>query len=144
MMEIPTCAPRAYLLKKPGKLTSEEFQKIKEHSSIGGHMLEEILQEVDSNDYLTIAKDMAYYHHERWDGSGYPLGLFGENIPLCARIMAIADVFDALTSKRTYKEAMPYDEAFEVIRISAGSHFDPLLVETFLEAREKIMSIKEE
>ena len=107
-------------------------------------MLEDILQEVDSNDYLTIAKDMAYYHHERWDGSGYPLGLSSENIPLCARIMAIADVFDALTSKRTYKEAMPYDEAFEVIRISAGSHFDPLLVETFLEAREKIMSIKEE
>lgn len=132
------------ILKKPGKLTSEEFQKIKEHSSIGGHMLEDILQEVDSNNYLTIAKDMAYYHHERWDGSGYPLGLSGENIPLCARIMAIADVFDALTSKRTYKEAMPYDEAFEVIRISAGSHFDPLLVETFLEAREEIMSIKEE
>lgn len=131
------------ILKKPGKLTSEEFQKIKEHSAIGGHMLEEILQEVDSNDYLTIAKDMAYYHHERWDGTGYPLGLKGENIPLCARIMAVADVFDALTSKRTYKEAMSYDLAFEVIRESSGSHFDPLLVDVFLEAKEEIMSIRE-
>lgn len=132
------------ILKKKGKLTDEEFDKIKEHPVIGAQMLDDILKEVESNEYLTIARNMAYYHHEKWDGTGYPLGISKDDIPLSARIMAIADVFDALTSKRTYKEAMSYDKAFEIIEESSGKHFDPKLVQAFLEAKDEVIRIIEE
>ena len=120
------------ILKKPAKLTSEEFEQMKKHASLGGKVVNEILEGITDEEYLSFASEIATGHHEKWDGSGYPFGLKGEDIPLPARIMAIADVFDALISKRCYKEAIPVDEAFEIIREGAGKHFDPKLVEVFL------------
>jgi response regulator RpfG family c-di-GMP phosphodiesterase len=121
------------ILRKPGKLTPEEFEQMKLHASAGGTVVRQILEGVTDEDYLSFASDIATYHHERWDGTGYPEGLSGEAIPLSARIMAITDVFDALISERCYKEAMPADEAAELIRSEAGSHFDPKLAAVFLE-----------
>ena len=126
------------ILNKPGKLTEEEFEKIKEHPLVGIEMLETIIYDVGENEYLQFAYDMVLSHHEKWDGSGYPRGIAGENIPLCARIMAVADVFEALVSKRCYKEACSYDQAFEIIKDSAGTHFDPVLVDAFLNRKEEI------
>lgn len=121
-----------YILRKPGKLTPEEFEQMKTHASEGGAVVRQILKGITDEKYLKFASDIATYHHERWDGTGYPSGLSGENIPLCARIMAIADVYDALISERCYKKAMPVEEAIEVIRSEAGSHFDPKLAAVFL------------
>ena len=90
---------------------------------------------------MNFATDIATYHHERWDGKGYPNGLKGEEIPLSARIMAIADVFDALTSKRCYKEAIPVDEAFLIIKEESGTHFDPYLVDVFEKHKDKYIAI---
>ncbi|MBQ3285759.1 MAG: HD domain-containing protein [Ruminococcus sp.] len=120
------------ILKKPGKLTPEEFEQIKEHARSGGVIARRILSGVTDESYLKFASDIATYHHERWDGSGYPEGLKGEEIPLCARIMAIADVYDALTSERCYKKAIPPKEAVKIIKEESGTHFDPKLVEIFL------------
>ena len=124
------------ILKKPAKLTAEEFEQMKKHASLGGKVVNEILEGITDEEYLSFASDIATGHHEKWDGSGYPFGLKGEDIPLPARIMAIADVFDALISERCYKKAMPVDEAFEIIREGAGNHFDPKLVEVFLKHRQ--------
>lgn len=120
------------ILKKPGKLTDEEFEVIKTHPGIGAEIIEETLTEVEGNEYLCIARDMAHYHHEKWDGTGYPCGLKGEEIPLCARIMAIADVYDALRSKRSYKEGFSKEKSRDIILESSGSHFDPKIVEAFM------------
>ena len=120
------------ILKKPGKLTPEEFEVMKQHAAVGGSVVREVLNGITDEEYLTCAEDIATYHHERWDGTGYPKGLKGEEIPLSARIMAIADVFDALISERCYKKAMPPEEAFQIIREESGSHFDPRLTEVFL------------
>ncbi len=120
------------ILKKPGKLTPEEFEQIKEHARSGGAITHRILSGVTDESYLKFASDIATYHHERWDGTGYPEGLRGENIPLCARIMAIADVYDALTSERCYKKAIPPKEAVKIIEEESGTHFDPKLVEIFI------------
>ncbi|MCR5253765.1 MAG: HD domain-containing protein, partial [Treponema sp.] len=111
------------ILKKPGKLTPEEFEQMKKHASLGGKVVKEVLEGITDDEYLDFASDIAVGHHEKWDGSGYPYGLAGEKIPLPARIMAIADVFDALISKRCYKEAIPFDQAVEIIRESSGTHF---------------------
>lgn len=119
------------ILCKPGKLTPEEYAIMQTHAARGAKMIEGIIARVGSTDYLDMAKDMAYYHHEKWDGSGYPQGLKGEEIPICARIMAIADVYDALRSKRSYKEEYSEAEALQIIRDSSGTHFDPELVEIF-------------
>lgn len=126
------------ILQKPGKLTSEEFDKIKLHASEGGRIIDDTLEAIDDKTYLDMARKVARYHHEKWDGSGYPEGLKGEEIPLCARIMAVADVFDALISKRCYKEAMPIGKAYEIIRESSGSHFDPAVAEAFLRIRPQV------
>lgn len=126
------------ILQKPGKLTKEEFDKMKCHASEGGKIIDNTLEAIDDKEYLEMAHKVARYHHEKWDGTGYPEGLKGEEIPLCARIMAVADVFDALISKRCYKEAMPLDEAYDIIRESSGSHFDPVVVEAFLKIRPKV------
>ncbi len=126
------------ILNKPGQLTEEEFEKMKEHTVAGKEMLDTIIQEVGDQDYLHFAYDMALNHHEKWDGSGYPQGIAGEDIPLSARIMAVADVFDALITKRCYKEAYSYEQAFEIIQRSSGTHFDPVLVEVFLDKKEEI------
>lgn len=123
--------PDAILL-KPGKLTPEEFEIIKTHASVGGQIIREIMDETGDNLKLRTACNMAEYHHERWDGKGYPVGLKGEEIPLCARIMALADVYDALISKRCYKEPIPQVAALDIIKQGKGTQFDPVLTEIFL------------
>ena len=127
------------ILLKPGKLTPEEFEIIKTHSVEGGRIIRETFTDLEDREYVQIADDVATYHHEKWDGTGYMGQLKGEEIPLSARIMAIADVFDALLSKRCYKEAMSQEESFQIIQESSGTHFDPVLVETFLGMKEEIV-----
>lgn len=129
------------ILRKPGKLTPEEFEQIKTHASMGGEVVKQILKDIADEEYIQFATDIATCHHERWDGSGYPKGLMKENIPLSARIMAIADVFDALVTKRCYKDAIPLEEAFKIIKEESGTHFDPKLVEVFLSNKEKYAEI---
>lgn len=127
------------ILNKPGKFTEEEYEIMKQHSSMGGEIVGDILGK-DADPYMVqIARDVATYHHERWDGGGYPSGLAGEEIPLAARIMAVADVFDAIISKRVYKEAMQIEEGFAELKRCAGTHFDPALVKVFLEIREEVI-----
>jgi PAS domain S-box-containing protein len=124
------------VLRKAGRLSPEEFEKIKLHARLGGEALKAVDAEINRESFLTIGKEIAYFHHERWDGSGYPDGLRGEKIPLSARIVALADVYDALTSKRTYKEALPHEEALRIIVSERGSHFDPDVVDVFVESRD--------
>ena len=135
------------ILRKTSKLTKEEFEQIKLHACEGGRIVREAIGGIGDDEYINIASDVAAYHHEKWDGSGYNAGLSGKDIPLCARIMAIADVFDALVSKRCYKAEIPIDEAFGIIKDSSGTHFDPMLVNIFLNIRpqieEYLKSIKE-
>lgn len=123
------------ILLKPGKLTPEEFEEIKKHTTYGRDALERAEQALGNtrSSFLRIAKEIAYTHHERWDGSGYPQGLRDEDIPISGRLMALADVYDALTSKRVYKEAYGYEEAGEQIRSERGKHFDPDVVDAFLD-----------
>lgn len=128
------------ILNKPGKLTPEEFETMKKHAEAGSKIVYNILGGVEDVAYVDIASDIAHYHHEKWNGKGYPCGKKGTEIPLCARIMAVADVFDALVSKRCYKEAMSYDDAFDLIKNEAGEHFDPEIVELFLELKDEIKS----
>ena len=122
------------VLNKPGKLTDEEFEIMKTHTTAGEELLIHAKEELGESEYLNLAVEMAAYHHEWWNGKGYPYGKSGEEIPLCARIMAVADVFDALTSKRCYKSAMPLEKAYAIIREESGTHFDPKVVEAFFEA----------
>lgn len=129
------------ILNKPGRLTKEEFEIIKLHTTIGGELVRETLKGVESEDYMKIAEQIALYHHEKWDGTGYPKQLQEEEIPLCARIMAVADVFDALISRRCYKEAYTLDEAFGIIKDSKGRHFDPKVAQVFLEERTAVEEI---
>ncbi len=128
------------ILQKPGRLTAEEFEIMKLHAANGGKIIRETMGKIEEKDYIDIAYNVATYHHEKWDGSGYPEGLKGENIPLEARIMAVADVFDALISKRCYKDAMSLDEAFKIMVESRGTHFDPAVVDAFLDIRTVIES----
>ena len=129
------------ILRKPGRLTPEEFEEIKKHASMGGDVVKQILSGIADDNYIAFAIDIATGHHERWDGKGYPNGLKGEEIPLSARIMAIADVFDALVSKRCYKDAIPVDEAFKIIEEESGTHFDPKLVKLFLAHKDEYSRI---
>lgn len=121
------------ILQKPGKLTTEEYEKMKEHACNGGEIIRSILEGIEDEEYIDIAWKVSTYHHEKWDGTGYPEGLKGEEIPLSARIMAIADVFDALTSKRCYKQAMDLEEAYIVMKEMSGTYFDPDILNVFLE-----------
>ncbi len=130
-----------YILKKPGKLTPEEFEIMKRHTTEGSRIVHDVLGNGEDKKYIQMAADVAHYHHEKWDGSGYPNGLKGEHIPLSARFMAIADVFDALVSPRCYKDPIPIDEAFAIIKEGAGSHFDPKLAKCFLELEEPVTEI---
>lgn len=129
------------ILKKPGKLTAEEFEQMKRHAAEGGRIIKEILG--DSNDelYTQLAIEIASGHHEKWDGTGYPNKLSGETIPLSARIMAVADVFDALVTSRCYKDAYPIEDAFKIIEESGGSHFDPNLAKIFVENKKAIINV---
>jgi putative two-component system response regulator len=119
------------ILKKPGPLTPQEFEEIKKHVNYGVGILERIEREAPGSDLMRYAKIFAKTHHEKWDGSGYPEGLAGEDIPLLGRLMAIADVYDALTSKRPYKEPFPHEDAVRIIVGERGRHFDPVLVDVF-------------
>ena len=119
------------ILKKPGRLTPEEFDEMKKHVVFGVGIIERIEAEVPGSDFLRYAKVLAKTHHEKWDGSGYPDGLAGMDIPLPGRLMAVADVYDALTSDRPYKKAFSHEEAAQIIREGKGSHFDPVLVDVF-------------
>ncbi|WP_415717089.1 HD-GYP domain-containing protein [Maridesulfovibrio sp.] len=127
------------ILTKPGKLDKAEWEIMKTHTTIGGAILGE-----HDYDLMKVANRVVLNHHERWDGSGYPAGLRGEDIPIEGRISAIADVFDALTSKRPYKEAWPVDKACDYIWKGRGSHFDPRLVDAFKDSLDKILIIKEQ
>ncbi len=127
------------VLLKPGKLNPEEFNIIKRHTVLGGDALAEIESQTEGRSFLILGKEIAYYHHEKWDGTGYPEGLKGEEIPLSARVVAIADVYDALTTKRFYKEAFTHEKSREIIIGLKGSHFDPDVVDAFI-ANEKNFS----
>lgn len=129
------------ILLKPAKLTEEERIKMQEHSLLGGECLQQIEQRLGTSNFLKMAREIALYHHECWDGSGYPFGLKGEEIPLAARIVAIADVYDALAFKRVYKPAFPHEKCVDIIRTGAGDHFDPKLVEVFLEIQMQFQEI---
>jgi len=131
------------VLKKPARLTEEEFTEMKRHVSEGGRIVREVLDDFDDSDYIRISTEVATYHHEKYNGSGYPYGLEGENIPLSARIMAIADVFDALVSPRVYKAPMSYEEACEIFKHDKGIHFDPVLTDEFLKIYDKFIAINE-
>lgn len=132
------------ILNKPGKLTDEEFTIMKSHAATGRDMLKHAKNHLGESSYLSIAKDMAAYHHEWWNGKGYPDGIKGEDIPLCARIMAVADVFDALVSKRCYKNAMPLEKAYAIIQEESGTHFDPVVVEAFFDSTQEIEAVLHE
>jgi len=132
------------VLKKPGRFTEEEYAKMKSHSAEGARVLQKVLAEVDDEMMTKTAVNVAHYHHERWDGKGYPKGLCGEDIPVEARIMALADVFDALVSKRCYKEAFDFEKAFHIIEEGLGTQFDPKLGEIFLTCRPELENLYRE
>ena len=135
--------PDAILL-KPGRLTDEEFEVIKRHTTMGGDAIGIIESRIKERSFLHMGKEIAYNHHEKWDGSGYPIGLKGEEIPLSARIVALADVYDALTSKRFYKEAYTHERSKDIIVDLKGSHFDPEIVDAFLILEAEFNMIREE
>jgi putative two-component system response regulator len=125
------------ILKKPAKLSDDEFNEMKKHASFGEQIIEKIETLAKESDFLNYAKIFAASHHEKWDGSGYPRGLKGNDIPLLGRIMAIADVYDALTSVRPYKKAFNHEEAVRIITEAGGTQFDPELVEVFIRVEEQ-------
>lgn len=132
------------ILNKPGRLDDEEFKKMQIHTIEGEKIIENAMKISSTSDYLKEAKNIAAYHHEKWDGTGYPYGLKGEDIPLSARIMAVSDVFDALISARVYKPAMKFEDAMRIIKEGSGKHFDPVIVNAFVEAEEEVKKIAEE
>jgi len=129
------------ILNKPGKLTPEEFEIMKTHVPVGVDAIELIMSKTKEHDFLKHAVLIAGTHHEKWDGSGYPFGLRGKNIPIEGRLMAIADVYDALISVRPYKRAFSHDEACKIIEDGAGSHFDSALVDVFKKVKEEFKKI---
>ncbi len=139
MHDIGKIAIPEHILLKPGKFDDDEWQIMKSHPEHGAKIIGE-----HRSDIMKMAKQVALYHHEKWDGSGYPFGLKGEDIPLCARIVAIADVFDALTSKRPYKGAWGFEETISFIEEQKGIHFDPELVPLFLQQKDKVLMIMKE
>ncbi|MDR1885511.1 MAG: response regulator [Synergistaceae bacterium] len=130
--DVGKIAIRDNILLKPGKLTSEEFEEMKKHTTFGEMVIEKIQQSAKESVFLTHAKIMAGTHHEKWDGSGYPRGIAGSKIPLQGRMMAIADVYDALVSERPYKKAFSHEQAVRIIEEEGGRHFDPVLTEVFV------------
>ncbi|MBI4719058.1 MAG: response regulator [Planctomycetes bacterium] len=130
------------VLRKPGRLTEREFEIMKSHTRIGAETLEAALRQYPDAAFLQMARDIALTHHERWDGGGYPQGLQGPQIPLCGRIVALADVYDALSSKRSYKDAHLHGTALSLIVGERGTHFDPDVVDAFLECEPAFLSIR--
>ena len=132
------------ILNKPGRLDDDEFEQMKKHTLEGEIIIDNAMHISSSSGYLQEAKNIAAYHHEKWDGTGYPYGLKGDDIPLSARIMAVSDVFDALISPRVYKKPMEFETAMGIIKDGAGKHFDPDIVEVFVEASDEVRLIAEE
>lgn len=131
------------ILLKPGRLTEEEFKIMAEHTQIGGETLQAVAEAYPKAAFLQMAYQITISHHERWDGSGYPNGLSGREIPLPGRIVAMADVYDALTSQRVYKSAYPHDVAVKMIQEGSGSHFEPGIVHAFLALQDEFLAVKD-
>ena len=129
------------ILQKPGKLTDEEYNKMKEHPLIGGKIIKDTFGHLFDGEYANMAFQVARYHHEKWNGKGYPDNLSGLDIPLCARIMAVADVFDAVSAKRCYRDAMPLEECYKIILNGRGEDFDPDIVDAFMMDTDKVEEI---
>lgn len=129
------------ILQKPGKLTDEEYAEMKKHAATGSEIILQTFDDIDNVEFKQIAYEVARYHHEKYNGKGYPEGLEGEQIPIHARIMAIADVFDAVSQKRCYRDAMPIEECFSIIEKGIGSDFDPKLAKIFLDSKEEIKKL---
>ena len=136
--DIGKIATPDYILQKPGKLTDEEFAIMKKHSECGGEIIQTTFKNLDNPEFQKIAYEVARFHHEKYNGKGYPEGLAGEQIPLHARIMAVADVFDAVSQKRCYRDAMPIDQCFAIIEKGCGTDFDPDIAKIFLDARQEV------
>ena len=117
---------------------------MKTHTTLGSEIIERVIDMVPDTGYLAEAKRLSEYHHEKWNGKGYPHGISGEEIPLSARIMAVADVFDALVSRRSYKEPFTFEKAMDIIRKDAGVHFDPLVAQAFINAEDRVRQVAEE
>lgn len=132
---------RDSILLKPGRLTKEEFEEMKKHTTYGGESLMVGIKELGEDSFLTLAKEIALTHHEKWDGTGYPRGLSKTEIPISGRLMALSDVYDALISKRVYKNAFSHDEAKKIILEGRGSHFDPDIVDAFIVREAKFIKI---
>jgi response regulator RpfG family c-di-GMP phosphodiesterase len=129
------------ILLKPGKLTAEEFEQMKKHTAYGRDAILSAERKLGNISFLRLAREIAYTHHEKWDGSGYPEGLEGDHIPVAGRLMALADAYDALTSKRVYKSQLPHEEAVQIILEGKESHFDPDIVDAFLALKENFRQI---
>lgn len=132
------------VLLKPARLSDREFDVMKQHTAIGAATLDAALTQHPEADFLRMGRDIALTHHERWDGSGYPQGLSGRNIPLCGRIVALADVYDALSSKRVYKDAFDHDVVRSLIVAESGTHFDPDIVQAFLACEDEFIAIRKQ
>ena len=128
------------LLRKPAKLTEEEFKVMQQHTVDGGRIVKEMLSDIEDSEYIHMASEVALYHHEKFDGTGYPYHLKGWEIPISARIMAIADVFDALVSERCYKKAYSLEDSLQIIKEESGKHFDPFLAEAFLSLKDELVA----
>jgi len=139
--DVGKIAVRDSILQKPGKLTDEEFDEIKKHTTFGKEIIEKIKRKTSEKTFLEHAEIFAATHHEKWDGSGYPKGLKGDSIPLQGRLMAIADVYDALVSDRPYKKAFLHEEAVKIISDGKGTHFEPILVDLFLKVADEFNNI---
>ncbi|MCH7751053.1 MAG: HD domain-containing protein [Planctomycetes bacterium] len=131
------------VLLKPGKLTADERRHMQTHATLGGECIQQIEMRLGNSNFLSTAREIAFHHHERWDGAGYPAGLMGEAIPLAARIVAIVDVYDALVSRRVYKDAFSHEKSIDMIRSEAGKHFDPELVNVFLSIEGQFRAISD-
>jgi len=130
------------ILNKPGRYTDEEYQIMKQHTLIGQEIIHKMMDRSGSFDFLAYAKNFAAYHHEWWNGNGYPYNLKGEEIPLMGRILALVDVYDALTMERPYKKAFPHEVALNIIREETGTHFDPKIVEAFFMVEQQFLQEK--
>jgi putative two-component system response regulator len=144
MHDIGKVGIRDEILLKPGRLTPEEFETMQQHTVIGANILDQAVARLRGGGFLAMAALIARFHHERFDGTGYPAGLVGQEIPLPARIVAVADVYDALTSVRPYKPAYPTNEAKAIIRRDSGRHFDPVIVEVFCRRFDDFLRAQEE
>lgn len=141
MHDIGKVAVRDSILQKPGKLTDEEYEQMKQHTTKGAELIQRYFQNQNNSMYGNMSYNVALYHHEKWNGKGYPNGLKKEEIPLCARIMAVADVFDAVSQNRCYRKAMTLDESFDIIEKGIGTDFDPVVADCFLKSRKEVEEV---